>query len=119
MAYINAATAKKIRDALKAEFGKTVKFSVRTQHHSSLHVAVMESSLFEDDLYEGVNHYYIRENYANHPAQIEFLEKVVEIVKREGDWFDNSDPMTDYFHTAFYFNLAVGKWEKKHKRISA
>jgi HKD family nuclease len=119
MAYINAATAKKIRLALKEEFGKAVKFSVIISHHMTLNVAVMQSSLFDDDVHEGVNHYYIRENYEGHPARIEFLEKVVEIIKREGDWYDNSDPMTDYFNTAFYFNIAIGKWEKKHKRISA
>lgn len=31
--------------------------------------------------------------------------------------FDDSDAMRDYFHTNFYFTLAVGKWDKPIKTV--
>jgi hypothetical protein len=29
-------------------------------------------------------------------------------------WFDKSDSMTDYFHTAFYYDIQVGKWDRPY-----
>lgn len=57
-----------------------------------------------------VNQYYVKEDsYLN--------EKGKEIMKFLNDSatvynFDDSDAMTDYFHTNFYVHLAVGKWDK-------
>jgi hypothetical protein len=33
---------------------------------------------------------------------------------RGNDWFDESDSMTDYFHTAFYTDINVGRWNKPY-----
>jgi len=30
------------------------------------------------------------------------------------DWYDRSDIMTDYFDTAFYVDVRVGKWDKPY-----
>ena len=38
-------------------------------------------------------------------------------VKKALGWFDDSDSMTDYFHTAFYFKLSFAKWDKDYKII--
>lgn len=50
------------------------------------------------------------------PEQNEFLDKVSEIIKtapfKAGVgklWFDKSDPMTDYFHTAFYIDIHISE----------
>ena len=33
----------------------------------------------------------------------------------KGDvWYDNSEPMTDYFNTAYYLEVNVGKWDKQY-----
>jgi len=32
-------------------------------------------------------------------------------VARNG-WWDKSDTMTDYFHCAYYYDIAIGKWNK-------
>lgn len=31
------------------------------------------------------------------------------------DWYDNSDIMTDYFDTAYYVDIHIGKWDKPYK----
>jgi len=30
------------------------------------------------------------------------------------DWYDNSDAQTDYFDTAYYVDVNVGKWDKPY-----
>lgn len=118
MAYINKETSKKIREALKAEFGKTVKFSVSISNHSSLNVSIMESPYFKDGEYQQVNHYWIDQHFAHNTKQAAFLNKIKKIIITAGEWWDKSDIMTDYFHTAFYYHINVGKWDKKHVKNS-
>jgi hypothetical protein len=57
------------------------------------------------------------------PEQAEFLDKVETLIKRApfdagvGDlWFDKSDSMTDYFHTAFYIDINITKNLNKNLR---
>jgi hypothetical protein len=28
------------------------------------------------------------------------------------DYFDHSDAQVDYFHTAYYFDISIGAWDK-------
>ena len=116
MAYMSTETAKKIRQALKAEF-PNVKFSVSKDGHIALNVAVMKSSLFDDGMEQSVNHYWIDTSYEYNDEQKTFLKKVDEVIRIAGDYFDKSDSMTDYFHTAFYYNIKIGKWDKPHQKI--
>ena len=57
-----------------------------------------------------VNHYYIS-NFFDGVAE-EFLTKVKAIMM-EGH-YDNSDVQTDYFDTAWYLSISVGKWNKPY-----
>jgi len=50
----------------------------------------------------------------------DFYKAYMEIekeVKKTLNWFDDSDSMIDYFHTKFYFNFEVGKWNKPYTAI--
>ena len=137
MAYIKTEEVKAIRNALKKKFPEH-KFSVTKGAGSlSVNVAVMEGPAFkaEDekwsqhldkyvavDLNKGhwqINHHWLKDHL---PNNAKFFQQIVEIIKTApyyagvGDlWFDESDPMTDYFHTAYYFNIDVGKWDKPFK----
>ena len=57
MAYINAQDVKAIREALKAEFGKTYKFGVTRDNHSGVRITFKKGPAFEKamvfDRYEG------------------------------------------------------------------
>ena len=33
-------------------------------------------------------------------------------------WFDKSDLMTDYHHTAYYMNINIGRWNKPYKLLA-
>ena len=41
---------------------------------------------------------------------VPFLEAVIKVIKygSERQYYDNSDPMTDYFDTAFYLDVEMG-----------
>ena len=47
------------------------------------------------------------------PKYTELFEKILRIIRGE-DWFDHSDAQTDYFHTAYYISMAIGKWNKPY-----
>lgn len=121
MAYIRKEKSAEIRKALKAAFPGW-KFSVKIQHHSSLHVTILEAPLdllacqipseYTTDTdrrnYTQVNHYYIKDHW-NNPAR-DYLMQINSICN-EGN-HDRSDIMSDYFDVGWYFYLAIGNWEK-------
>ena len=137
MAYISTEEVKAVRVALKDSFKNKIKFSVRREHYSSLNVSIVsgEINFFDGSLdsedrhnpnapinkfdgYEQINEYY-PENYGKHS---ELFKKIVEImktapanVKGGRAWYDNSDAMTDYFDTAYYTHLNIGKWDKPYE----
>lgn len=131
MAYITNDDVKAIRNELKAlkkEFGKSLKFSVRKENYSKVSINVMQwdedlSDLLNEYGYGGVNHYYIRDHHGD-SRLTDMLEKVNEIAHnapgRAGGqvFFDNSDPMTDYFHTAYYVGIGIGKWDKPYINVN-
>ena len=131
MAFISTSEVKQIRNALKERFGKDLKFSVRREHYSNVDISLVSGNInfydgsldredkWNDDApvnkfdgYAQINEYYT-ENYGKHKG---LLNEIVHIVKTSPDreWFDKSDAMTDYFHTAYYFNINIGKWDKPY-----
>ena len=132
MAYIKKEEISAIRNELKKRFGHTgLKFGVKNRHHSSVHVTIKAgpidfSDIYRDgDEYADINIYHLQ-NYGQHTPFFEELEKIIKTAPAlaEGGrkWFDKSDMMTDYFHTAFYIDLDVGSYDKPYvyngKKIS-
>lgn len=122
MAYIKKEEVKAIREELKRTFPK-VKFSVTRENYSSVNVAVMKSDYDFSAVAPGRSirpHFKLcfSERAKNFIAEIENIIKTAP-AKAEGgsEWYDRSDAMTDYFDTAFYYNIEIGKWNKPHERI--
>ena len=124
MAYIRTNEVKEIRETLKEEFGPELKFGVKKQHHSSVIVTIKKGNIdFSDIMREGdhsvaINQYHLGQ-YGSHAM---LFDSIVDVIKKapgkaEGgqEWFDKSDAMIDYFHTAFYFSLEVGNWNKPYE----
>lgn len=125
MAYISTEDVKAIRQELKAQFPKW-KFSVRKGQGSlSVNVSILQGTAsFEGKEYQQVNHYWIKDHWQDQNDQ-QALLKIDEIMHnapgRAGGkvYFDHSDSMTDYFHTAFYTHLNIGEWNKPYICIDA
>ena len=136
MAYISTEQVAAIRKQLKAQLPE-YKFSVTKHHHSSVTVAFMKGPAFKEFTYrdrngdnvagdinthEQLNHYHADKFYGEeNGAVIKKVEKIIKTAPYEegvGDlWFDESDSMTDYFHTAYYMSIHVGKWDKPYQIV--
>jgi len=120
MAYISATDVKAIRTELKQAFPKW-KFAVRKGSGSlSVDVNILQGTAsFEGKDYAQVNQYWIDSHWADAQDRA-VLNRINEIMHnapgRAGGkvFFDESDAMTDYFHTAFYTHLSIGQWDKKY-----
>jgi hypothetical protein len=126
MAYISANDVAAIRKELKAAFPGW-KFGVRKGSGSlSVDVTVKQGDIsFAENLERGhaqVNQYWIKEHWADAEAR-EALIRINEIMHnapgRAGGkkFFDESDAMTDYFHTAFYTHLSIGSWNQPYALV--
>ena len=133
MAYITAEDVKAVRSELKEAFPKW-KFSVRKGSGSlSVDVNILRGTVdFKtggDGLKEGkvhycqVNQYWIDSHWTDLESR-EALKKINEIMHNapgradpSRKYFDHSDAMTDYFHTAFYTHLSIGAWDKEYELI--
>ena len=123
MAYISAQDVAAIRAELKQAFPKW-KFSVRKGSGSlSVDVTILRGTCaFEGKTYQQVNQYWIDSHWTDY-EDAEALKRINEIMHnapgRAGGkvFFDESDAMTDYFHTAFYTHLSIGAWDKNYECV--
>ena len=136
MAYISQDEKKKLAPEIKKVLKKYgVKGTIGINHHSSLVVNIWEGALDfigasqkhvdmvnqqkgmqycgNVDNYIQVNNYHeanwMREVGENKIA--DFYDELVKAMKGTG-WYDKSDAMTDYFDTAYYLDINIGKWNK-------
>jgi hypothetical protein len=58
-----------------------------------------------------VNPYWFQEHFAG--VAKAFMTEAFKVLK-SADWYDESDAMTDYFNTAYYVDLNIGKWNKPY-----
>jgi hypothetical protein len=120
MAYITKEDVQAIRQELKQQFPKW-KFSVRKGSGSlSVDVNILQGTAsFEGKDYAQVNQYWIKDHWKDED-DCQVLTTINEIMHnapgRAGGrvYFDESDAMTDYFHTAFYTHLSIGQWDKRY-----
>ena len=116
MAYISTEEVKNIRNQLKKQF-PNLKLSVVRCDSMEVSVSIMKGDIDFD--YKGsVNHYCIDEHFENNEDAKNTLNKIHEITKSQ-NWFDKSDTQTDYFHTAYYININIGKWDKPYELLAA
>ena len=114
-------TKKKLAPGIKkvlAQYG--VKGSISVDNHSTLVVTLKSGEIdFKadsvKDFFYQVNTYWIDDRYVGKARC--FLNRLVEAMK--GDiWFDKSDAMVDYFNTAYYIEINIGRWNKDYEVIS-
>lgn len=135
MAYMNqerkATIAAKVKPIL-AKYGMKGSLSVR--NHSTICLTLNSGSIdFIGDLAEtrqfgyvnhtldkaemrkryelDVNPYWFQEHYTG--ESLAFLSEIFPAL-RGADWYDRSDAQIDYFDTAYYVDVNVGKWNKPY-----
>lgn len=63
-----------------------------------------------DKKHSQINQFYIDEDYMLNNKGKEIMKFAKDVTVAYN--FNDSDAMTDYFHTNFYEHLAIGKWDK-------
>ena len=135
MAYMNQERKQKIATALKPVLAKyKVKGSLSVRNHMSI-VLTLKSGAIDfignsnrvcgndfyqvargfkpnDTGYDQVNPYHFQNHYDG--VAKEFLTEAFKALKA-ADWYDESDAMTDYFNTAYYVDVNIGKWNKPYE----
>ena len=135
MAYMNQERKVKIAAAVKPILTKYgMKGSLSVRNHSTIVLTLTSGKLdFIGDLQDerqfgyvtnkidknkmrehydlSVNPYWYHEHYSG--QSLAFLSEVIPALK-SADWYDESDAMIDYFNTAYYFDINVGKWNKPY-----
>ena len=135
MAYMNQERKAKISKALKPILAKyKVKGSLSVRNHSSIvltlksgaidfignsnkvcgndHYQVARGFKPETSGHSQVNPYWFQDHYDGKAKA--FLTEAFKALKSAG-WYDESDAMTDYFNTAYYVDVNIGKWDKPYE----
>jgi hypothetical protein len=125
MAYMSqekkAVIAAKLKPVLK-KYG--VKGSLSVRNHSTITLTLKSGAIdfFEDygDREDArkfgiqVNPYWFHDHFEG--VSKKFLAEAFDALK-SADYYDNSDAMTDYFDTAYYYGINVGKWNKPYELV--
>lgn len=133
MAYVSQEMKKAKAPAIKSILKKYgIKGTVSVRNHSTLTVTLTEGKMdfvgeanrtnrelagargdrvYEIEGHYDVNVYHIDSQYKGRMHS--FFSELLKAM-RGTDWFDHSDSMTDYFHTAFYTDISVGRWNRPY-----
>lgn len=114
MAYVSNEKKAEIQSALKPVFKKYgIKATVgRNSYKSTLVVNISSGDICFDEPYQQVNVYWVNDNYSGKAKN--FLNEVLSTIKLTGEWYDESDAQVDYFNTAFYIDINIGRWNKPY-----
>jgi hypothetical protein len=135
MAYMNQERKAIINKALKPVLAKYgVKGTLSVRNHTAItltlksgpidfiansnrvcgnsHYQVSRGFAMNTSGYSDVNPYWYQDHYDGDAKA--FLDEAFTALK-SADWYDRSDAMIDYFDTAYYYNLHVGKWHKPYE----
>jgi hypothetical protein len=131
MAYVSQEMKKELAPGIKAVLNKYgVKGSIAVRNHMTLVVNIKSGDVdfargkndagfnrgmtaSDDGFYDQVNTSHISKFYNDTAAA--FLTELVDAMKQptvRGDWYNNTDIMTDYFDIAYYIDINVGQWDK-------
>jgi hypothetical protein len=134
MAYMNQERKAKITKMLKPILAKyKVKGSLSVRNHSTI-VLTLKSGAIDfignsnrvcgNDFYQvqrgfkptttgydQVNPYWFQDHYDGDAKA--FLTEAFKALK-SADWYDESNAMIDYFNTAYYVDVNIGKWDKPY-----
>ena len=134
MAYMNSERKAKIAANLKPILKKYgIKGSLRVRNHMAIVLTLKSGKIdfiansnrvcgnspyqvsrgFKPNTgnYCSVNQFWFHEHYDGLAKA--FLTEAIDALK-SADYYDRSDAMTDYFDTAYYMDINIGRWDKPY-----
>jgi len=111
MAYMNQERKAQISAAIKPVLAKYgMKGTLAVRNHSEIALNLKAGPI--DFGGKSVNIYWIDEHFSG--VARDFLKEAVAAMRVAG-WYDRSDVMTDYFDTAYYISINVGRWNQPYE----
>jgi len=87
-------------------------------------VGIYNKKLQEDHGWKNLNEtFYVRENFtltdgwitdSYQGQELAFFEEAFAALRSAG-YYNNTDAQTDYFDTAYYYYIKIGKWDKPYQ----
>lgn len=131
MAWVNQERKAKLAPAIKAVFSKyKLKGSISVRHHSTLVITIKQGKMDfignlnkvseerahgrewrKADGHLDVNPYWFHEHF---DGQAKACLTELYAAAKGDEWYDRSDAQTDYFDTAYYIDVNVGRWDKPY-----
>jgi hypothetical protein len=134
MAHMNQERKAKIAKALKPVLAKyKVKGSLSVRNHSTIVLTLKSGAIdfignsnrvcgndfyqvqrgFKPNTtgYDQINPYWFQDHYDGDAKA--FLTEAMNALK-SADWYDESNAMIDYFNTAYYADINIGKWDSPY-----
>jgi hypothetical protein len=135
MAYANQTTKQTIAANIKpilAKYGVKASLSIRdhtsvvltitagkidffadlvTDRYSLLGVSTIDRDKLRERGHLQVNQYWYHEHYTGISKQ--FFAEIIPAMQSAG-WYDRSDAQVDYFDTAYYYDINVGRWDRPY-----
>ena len=131
MAFISQQDKKTLAPAIKAVFKKYgLKGTIAIKNHMTLcanvsagrldllGAAAAVSSLRSTGYYQANAYRPTNEKYKDINPDIFNFYTELKKAMRGALWFDKSDSMTDYFHTAYFMDINIGRWDKPYQLTS-
>ena len=120
MAYVSQEMKKELSVGIKKVLKNDgCKVNIGVKNHISLYVYVMEGPIdfkhTHGDGYTQVNTYWIDDHYDG--IEKDFLNDLKSAMKGN-KWYDNSNAQIDYFDTAYYIDINIGKWNKPYQHCN-
>lgn len=103
----------KIALAMKPVLKKyNLKATLSVSNHSSISVNIKSGPIDFGGCNIQVNPYWLNDHYSG--TALNALKEIKDALL-VADYFNHSDAHTDYFHTAYYYHINVGKWNKPYE----
>lgn len=115
MAYMNQDKKAKIAAKMKPVLRKYgLKGSLSVHNHSSITLTIKSGPIDFGGDHVQVNPYWLDDHYKDRPKALAALKEIKEAMLA-ADYYDRSDAQVDYFDTAYYYNINVGRWNKPYE----
>lgn len=131
MAFISQQDKKTLAPAIKAVFKKyglkgtigiknnmTLCANVSAGRLDLIGAAAQVGDFRSSGYYQGNAYGATNEKYKDINIDIFNFYEDLKKAMRGALWFDKSDIMTDYFHTAYFMDINIGRWNKPYKLLA-
>lgn len=117
MAYMNQEKKAKIAAAMKPVLKKyKLKGTLSVHNHSSISLNIKSGAIDFGGNDIQVNPYWLDDHYKDRPLALKALKEIKQALMA-AEYYDESDAQTDYFNTAYYFHINVGRWNKPYQLV--